>query len=156
MAEISTMWDCAMDRTSVTASITSTVHPMCLQFCKNYVAPMKRALVAVAVSFVALTASRPARAEMLYLTCKNPHTLDFNITINLTNNTVTTDEGVFPAAISGTAIHFQIDWPRIVIDFLIDRTTGIATRAESVKGTTVTGTSTLRCVGSAVPPPTKF
>ena len=118
---------------------------------------MKRALVAVAVSFVALTASQSARADMLYLTCKylnipNPR----NLTINLTNNTLI-DEGVYPAAISATSIYVKVVTPeQIIIETLIDRITGTITRTDTYPGRGPINTGTGRCTASATPPHTKF
>lgn len=131
---------------------------------------MKRTLVAVAVSFVALTASWPARADMLYLVCRYPKAenprfvkaADTKLDIDLTNNTVTGEYGVYPATISATSIYYKMDFtntnPHQVQEIHIDRTKGtIAWSSYMYTNVTIPGATYIgHCTSSATPPRTKF
>lgn len=127
-----------------------------------------RALVGAAVSFIALTASPPARAGMLYIVCRYPNvagqqnTLDSKLEIDLTNKTVNDGAAVYPATISATSIYYKIEFnnvsPRQLSEFLIDRAKGTITWSSYIY-TNVTLPQPTRignCTSSNIPPPTKF
>ena len=123
-----------------------------------------RALVVVAVSFVALTASLPARADMLYLVCRFPqkNILDSKLEIDLTNKTVNDENAVYPATISAASIYYKIEFnnvfPRSLSEFLIDRTKGtIAWSSEIYTNVTIRSPTRIgHCTSSKTAPPTKF
>lgn len=127
-----------------------------------------RALLIVAVSFIALAVPLPARADMLYLVCRYPHvagqqnTLDSRLEIDLTNRTVNDETAVYPATISATSIYYKIEFndisPRQLHEFLIDRTKGtIAWSLEIYTNVTIPVPARIgHCTASKTAPPTKF
>jgi hypothetical protein len=127
-----------------------------------------RALVLVAVPFIALTASLPARADMLYLVCRytnvagQQNALDSKLEIDLTNKTVNDGAAVYPAAISATSISYKIEFNNVssrqLSEFFIDRTKGtIAWSSYIYTNVTIPAPTRIgQCTSSNTPPPTKF
>jgi hypothetical protein len=127
-----------------------------------------RASAVVAVSFIVLTASLPARADMLYLVCRfrqvsgQVKPLDSKLDIDLTNKTVNDGYGVYPATISATSIYYIHDFnnisPRQHFEFTIDRVKGTITWASEIyTNVTLPGRTQIGdCTSSNTAPNTKF
>ena len=121
-----------------------------------------RTLLVTAVASIALAVSLPARADILYLVCRYPQTrlLDDKLEIDLANKTVNDELAVYPATISATSIYYKIEFnnvsPRVVKEFLIDRTKGTVEYSVEYEGGLPQPKIIGHCTASKTAPPTKF